>query len=197
MTLRVSGKNFDIGDALRQRVLSRIEAAAGKYFDGSATGHVVIDHEGTGFRTHCVLHLASGITLQAEGNSHEPYISVDQAADRIEKRLRRYKRRLKEHHNGAAHGPRETVAVVTIEPPADDEPEVGEFNPVVVAERTRDLRQLSVSEAVIELDMRGLPVVVFRHATSGRINVVYRRADGNISWLDPGRDDAATSRARV
>jgi ribosomal subunit interface protein len=191
MTLRVSGKNFDIGDAMRQRVLSRIEAATGKYFDGSVSGHVVIDHEGAGFRTHCVLHLASGITLQTEGRSHEPYVSVDQAADRIEKRLRRYKRRLKEHHAGTTHDARETVAVVTMEPPADEGPEIEDFSPVVVAEQTRNLRQLSVSEAVLDLDMRGAPVVVFRHATSGRINVVYRRADGNISWLDPGRDATA------
>ena len=95
MVLRVSGKNFSIGESLRQRVLDRIETATSRYFDGSVTGHVIIDHEGTGYRTDCVLHLASGITLQAEGRSHEPYVSVDQAADRLEGRLKRYKSRLK------------------------------------------------------------------------------------------------------
>jgi ribosomal subunit interface protein len=193
MTLRVSGKNFDIGEALRGRVLDRIDAATSKYFDGSVTGHVVIDHDGAAYRTDCVLHLASGITLHSEGRSHEPYISVDQAADRLEKRLRRYKQRLKGHHhhgNGKARGAEasEIVADTTFEALEHDEhPE--EFHPVVVAEQTHALRQLSVSEAVVDLDMTGAPVLVFRHATSNRVNVVYRRPDGNISWLDPGRED--------
>ena len=186
--LRVSGKNFDIGEALRQRVLDRIEAATGKYFDGSVSGHVIIDHDGSGYRTDCVLHLASGITLHSDGLSHEPYVSVDQAADRLETRLRRYKRRLKDHHHGAARSQKaanEVIAQVTIEPPRGDEPEDGVFHPVIVAESTRALKQLSVSEAVVDLDLTGAPVLVFRHATNGRVNIVYRRADGNISWLDP------------
>ena len=187
MVLRVSGKNFNIGEALRQRVLDRIEAAAGKYFDGSVTGHVVIDHEGTGYRTDCVLHLASGITLQVEGRSHEPNVSVDQAADRLEARLRRYKRRLKDHHGGARAQKvaQEVVADVTIEAPRHDEPENDEFHPVVIAEQTHALKQMSVSDAVVDLDLTGAPVLVFRHATSLRVNIVYRRPDGNISWLDP------------
>ena len=193
MALRVSGKNFDIGESLRQRVLDRIDTAAGKYFSGSVIGHVVIDHEGTGYRTDCVLHLASGITLQAEGRSHEPYVSVDQAADRLETRLRRYKRRLKDHHSGGAKSQRngqEIVADVTFESPLNDDHAEGEFHPIVVAEQTHALKQLSVSEAVIELDLTGAPVLVFRHATSQRVNIVSRRADGNISWLDPAGTEA-------
>lgn len=196
MVLRVSGKNFDIGDSLRQRVLERIDAAVGKYFDGSVTGHVMIDHEGTGYRTDCVLHLASGITLQAEGRSHEPTVSVDQAADRLETRLRRYKQRLKGHHTGgrAARGGEaaaaEIVADFTIETPQGDDSAEAEFHPIVIAEQTHALKPLSVSDAVLELDLTGAPVLVFRHATSSRVNIVYRRADGNISWLDPGRADS-------
>lgn len=190
MVLRVSGKNFSIGESLRQRVLDRIEAATSRYFDGSVTGHVIIDHEGTGYRTDCVLHLASGITLQAEGRSHEPYVSVDQAADRLEGRLRRYKSRLKGHHHGAGRSQKaaaETMADMTIESPQGDEPHDGEFHPVVIAEQTHTLREMAVSEAVVDLDLTGAQVVVFRHATNGRVNVVYRRPDGNISWLDPAR----------
>ena len=196
--LRVSGKNFDIGEALRQRVLDRIEAATGKYFDGSVSGHVIIDQDGSGYRTDCVLHLASGITLHSDGLSHEPYVSVDQAADRLEARLRRYKRRLKDHHQSAARTQKaatEVIAQATIEPPRGDEPDDGVFHPVIIAERTRALKQLSVSEAVIDLDLTGAPVLVFRHATNGRVNIVYRRADGNISWLDPAGSDAATPKA--
>jgi ribosomal subunit interface protein len=98
MPLRISGKNLDIGEALRQHVNQRLESATAKYFDGSVSGHVVITPEGPGYYSDCTLHLASGVTLQAEGHAHEVYASFDQAAERIEKRLRRYKRRLKEHH---------------------------------------------------------------------------------------------------
>lgn len=203
MTLRVSGKNFNIGESLRERILARIEAAAGKYFDGSISGHVIIDHEGTGYRTDCVLHLTSGVTLQAEGRAHEPNVSVDQAADRLETRLRRYKQRLKGHHAGgrnsraAPETQPEFTADFTIEPPQGDEPDDTAFHPIVIAEQTHSLQQKSVADAVVELDLTGAPVLVFRHATSGRVNIVYRRTDGNISWLDPAWVAAGHSTAGI
>ena len=97
MTLRVSGKNLDIGEALRQHVLEKVEAMVARYFDGRVSGHVVMPREGSGYRSDCTLHLSSGVDLQAEGRAHEPYPCFDQAADKIERRLRRYKRRLKGH----------------------------------------------------------------------------------------------------
>ena len=100
MPLRISGKNLDIGEALRQHVSQKLESATAKYFNGSVNGHVVITPDGSGYYSDCTLHLASGITLQADGRAHEPYASFDQAAEKIEKRLRRYKRRLKDHHQG-------------------------------------------------------------------------------------------------
>jgi ribosomal subunit interface protein len=100
MPLRISGKNLDIGEALRQRINEKVEAAIEKYFDGTVNGHVVITPDGSGYYVDCTLHLASGVTLQAEGRAHDPYASVDQAVNRIEKQLRRYKRRLKDHHHG-------------------------------------------------------------------------------------------------
>jgi ribosomal subunit interface protein len=100
MPLRISGKNLDIGEALRRRVDEKVEAAIAKYFDGSVSGHVVIEPEGSAYHSDCTLHLASGVTLQADGRAHDPYASVDQAVNRIEKQLRRYKRRLKDHHHG-------------------------------------------------------------------------------------------------
>lgn len=200
MGLRVSGKNFDIGEAMRQHVLDRVAAAAGKYFDGSVTGHVIVEHEGSGYRANCTLHLTSGVTLQVEGRAHDPYISFDQAADRLEKRLRRYKRRLKDHHSGGSNdapiapsavgaGDAEFVADYVIEAPDADASEEREFNAVVVAERTATLRTMAVSDAVLDLDFTGAPVLVFRHASSGRVNVVYRRSDGNIGWIDPSRQE--------
>lgn len=186
MTLRVSGKNLDIGEALRQHVLEKVEATVARYFNGSVGGHVVVTREGSGFRSDCTLRLSSGISLHAEGRAHEPYLCFEQAADKIERRLRRYKTRLKGHSLAATASERGKVANYLIEQPGEeDEEPAGGFNPVVVAEGTEDLKSLSVASAVAELDLTGVPVVVFQHAGSGRVNVVYRRRDGAIGWLDP------------
>lgn len=186
MPLRVSGKNLDIGEALRGQVVDRVQTAVNKFFDGSFQGHVTVEREGTGFRTDCALHLSSGVTLQADGMAHDPYQSVVQTAERIEKRLRRYKQRLKDRHNGHGAQMAESIEIpaYVIEAPDEDEEAPAEFHPVVIAETKKTMATLSVSRAVEELDFSGAPVLVFRHAGNGRVNVVYRRADGNIGWVD-------------
>jgi ribosomal subunit interface protein len=196
MVVGISGKNFSIGEALRTHVRLRIESAVSRYFGGSVTGHVVLDHEGSGYRTDCTLHLASGVSMHAEGRAQEPYASFDQAADRLERRLSRYKRRLKDHHTGIAPGATAQVAVDLI---ADYElqglgdDDVGsDFHAVIVAERTSAMKTMPVSEAVMELDFTGAPVQVFRHSGNGRVNIVYRRPDGNVGWIDPGAGDRAS-----
>jgi ribosomal subunit interface protein len=188
MPFRVSGKNLDIGEALRERVSARIAEALNKYFDGGYSGHVTVEKEGFGFHTECAIHLDSGMTLHTDANAADAYASADQAAVRIEKRLRRYKHRLKDHHAARSNG--NGAATIdapsyVIESPTHDDEEVTEFNPVIIAESTTTLKQFSVSEAVMELDMTGAPVVVFRHANHGRINLVYRRPDGHVGWIDP------------
>ena len=197
MSFRISGKNLDIGDALRERVNARIAEVLAKYFDGGYSGHVTVARDGFGFRTECAIHLDSGITLHTEANAADAYASADQAALRIENRLRRYKRRLKDRHaarvNGGAGEPAagiDAASYVLEAPSHDGEDEVAEFNPVIIAESATVLKQLSVSDAVMELDMTGAPVVVFRHASHGRVNLVYRRPDGNVGWIDPSRDPA-------
>ena len=191
MPFRVSGKNIDIGDALRGRVNQRIAEATAKYFDGGYSGHVTIGKDGFGFRTECVVHLDSGIVLEAEAMAGDAYSSADQAAERIEKRLRRYKGRLKDHQNARTDGgqaPDSTEAApsyVIAAPEQDTDEEITEFNPVIIAESTTALKRMSVSDAVMQLDMTGTAVVVFRHAGHGRVNLVYRRADGHIGWIDP------------
>jgi putative sigma-54 modulation protein len=186
MPFRISGRNMDIGEALRERVQARIAEALGKFFDGGYSGHVTVGKDGFGFRTECAIHLDSGITLHTEANAADAYASADQAALRVEKRLRRYKRRLKDHHAGRGNGADvNATSYVLAAPEEDPEQEVTDYNPVIIAESTTTMRQLSVSEAVLELDLTGVPVVVFRHAGSGRTNLVYRRPDGHIGWVDP------------
>ncbi len=187
MSFRVSGKNLDIGDALRERVLARVAEAMGKYFDGGYSGHLTLAREGFGFRTECAIHLDSKITLQAEGMAADAYASADQAAVRIEKRLRRYHRRLKDHRPERVDGQGsvDAASYVIAAPEEESEADFDGFTPVIIAESTTALRRLSVSDAVTELDMTGAPVVVFRHAAHGGINVVYRRVDGHFGWIDP------------
>jgi ribosomal subunit interface protein len=188
MTVRVSGKNLDIGESLRQHVLTKIEGMFARYFNGTVGGHVVIAREGSGYRSDCTLRLSSGMSLHAEGHAHEPYPCFEMAADKIEARLRRYKQRIKGRNSGPdVVGETQSLATVAnylVEQPTDDEPEEG-FNPAVVAEGTEKLKSMSVASAVAELDLTGAPVVVFAHAGSGRVNIVYRRRDGAIGWLDP------------
>jgi len=192
MALRVSGKNLDIGEALRSQVQARVAGALARYFDGAYSGHVTVTRDGAGFRTDCVLHLASGITLEASGAAGDAYASFDQTAQRIEKRLQRYRHRLKDRFAAGSGRSIEAVegAYAVIEAPTDEALEDGEYHPVVIAEDTRTLHRLSVSEAVVELDLTGAPMVVFHHAGTGRVNVVYRRRDGAIGWIDPAAGQA-------
>jgi ribosomal subunit interface protein len=193
MPFRVSGRNIEVGDALRERISARVFEALKKYFDGGFSGHVTVGREGFGFRTECVVHLDSGVVLRAESTAADAYLSADQAAENMEKRLRRYHHRLKDYRAAERQDGRSPPSAAAIDarsyvisaPEPEGEEEVTEFNPVIIAESTTALKQLSVSEAVMELDMTGAPVMVFRHAGHGRINLVYRRADGNVGWIDP------------
>ncbi len=203
MGLRVSGKNLDVGEAIRLQAESRIGGALAKYFEGGFKGHVTLARDGTGFRSDAVLHLSSGITLEASGQAHDAYQSVDQMVERMEKRLRRYKRRLKDRSGAPGRRAAPQMASYVIELPEEmargedalpesaflDAEEIDDgatgAHPAVVAEQPRSLHEFSVSDAVSELDMTGAQVVVFRNAGNGRVNVVYRRPDGNIGWIDP------------
>ena len=189
MTLRISGKSISVGDALRGRVSERTEEVLRKYFDGNYSGHITLSKDGFGFRTDCALHLDSGITLEADSNAADAYASADQALLMIEKRLRRYKSRLKDRSARKAHAASEALAGMdapsyVIEAPAEGD-EVTAYSPVIIAEATTSLKRLSVSEAVMELDLTGAACLVFQHGSSGRVNIIYRRADGNVGWVDP------------
>src|SRR3978361_1384261 len=188
MTLRISGKSISVGDALRGRVSERTEEVLRKYFDGNYSGHITLSKDGFGFRTDCALHLDSGITLEADSNAADAYASADQALAQIEKRLRRYKSRLKDRSARKAHA--EAVAMVEltsptldassyiIEAPAgDDEHDEAGYNPVIIAEATTSLKRLSVSQAVMELDLTGAACIGFQHGSSGRVDLRYTAPD--------------------
>jgi ribosomal subunit interface protein len=185
MSLRIAGKHMDIGESLRARIEDRIGEVVAKYFGGRYSGHVTVLKSGSRFSADCMVHLDSGMALQATGDSQEPTAAFEAAADRLETRLRRYKRRLKAHPVG---GGNETIDIsyTVMAPLADDEEEVAEdYSPAVVAESSMSLKTMSVALAVIELDTKDSPVFVFRNAGNQEINIVYRRPDGNIGWIDP------------
>ncbi|WP_127520113.1 ribosome-associated translation inhibitor RaiA [Mesorhizobium sp. Z1-4] len=186
MNLRISGKHMDVGDAFRSRIEDRIDDAVNKYFDGGYTGHVTVEKAGSRFSADCLVRLDTGIVLQATGQAQEPQAAFDAAAERVEKRLRRYKRRLKSH-SGASKEATESIdlAYRVIAPVADEDDEVPEdYAPAVIAEQTVELRTMSVAEAAIELDTKDNPVYIFRNAGNRHVSIVYRRPDGNIGWID-------------
>src|SRR3979490_2633030 len=149
MAFRVSGKNSGLGEALRSRISSRVSEATAKYFDGGFSGHVTVGKEGFGFRTECVIHLDSGIVLEAQAMAADAYASADQVAVRIEKRLRRYKRRLKNHQAVASNGesgeprPIQAPSYVIAAPEHEHDDELTGFDPVIIAESTTALKRLS------------------------------------------------------
>lgn len=192
MSLQVTGKHINVGDSFKSYVAEKIDAAVEKYVGQHLTAHVRVEKERGRFHTSCSVRLRSGLLLEATGGGADAYASADTALEHLEKRLRRYKRRLKNRHhasNGHLPAPEMRVVDSVIEPADEGEgggtgPEVTD-HPVVVAETGRSVRVVAVNEAVMQLDLTEDAFLVFRNAASGEINVVYRRKDGNIGWIDP------------
>jgi ribosomal subunit interface protein len=196
MTLRVSGKNLDIGLAFRTHIETRIDSVLTKYRAAMVAGHVTVEPEGSGFRADCTLHLRSGATLQADAKAQEPYASFNRAADLVENQIRRHRERLADRHGSATADGKtllndaftgETPLETLESSPAETENPL-ELFPAVIAEPSSGFREMTVSSAAMELDSTNAALVVFRRASDGRTNVVYRRPDGNIGWIDPGRE---------
>lgn len=191
MSLRISGKHMDIGDAFRTRIEARIGETIDKYFDGGFAGHVTVAKSGSRFTADCMIHLDSGAALQATSDAQDPIVAFEGAAERLEKRLRRYKRRLRSRSfNGSATTDIAYTVMAAIA--EDDEDEVPEdYAPAIVAELTMALKTMTVASAVVELDTKESPVFVFRNAGNDHVNIVYRRPDGHIGWIDPSITKAA------
>jgi ribosomal subunit interface protein len=186
MQIKITGKNLDIGSALREHIESRLLQLQQKYFDGAVHGHVTVERQRSMFVTDCALHLATGLILQAEGAGAGAHPSFDLAASHLEKQLRRYKQRLKDHHRSRREPVKRIAAQsYVISPAADTGDEPAGLSPVVVAETDITLPELSVGEAVMQLDISTQPFLFFRNGGHGGLNLVYRRSDGNIGWVDP------------
>ncbi|MEN8723653.1 MAG: ribosome-associated translation inhibitor RaiA [Alphaproteobacteria bacterium] len=188
MQIQVTGKHIDVGDALTNHMQDRLDTGITKYFDRSVDAHIVLSKEGPMFRADCSVHLASGISLQAQYEAGDVYASFDGAAERLEKRVRRYKRRLRNHHDKHKGQPLPAADADYFVLRGEDHAQTAEpetLDPVIIAESTKAIKTMSAGEAVMQLELHDSPALVFKNAGHGGVNVVYRREDGNIGWIDP------------
>lgn len=194
MQVQVTGKHVDVGDALRSRVADELSARISKYFDRGGGADVVVYREGVSFKVDCAVTLANGQVLTTHGLGGDAHVAFDAALERLEKRVRRYSRRLKDHHQKAQARKAETASYFVLQPSEleeeEDEDELFYPEPVVIAETEKSIRTMTVAMAVMELDLTESQTIVFRNAAHGGLSVVYRRADGNIGWVDPERSKA-------
>ncbi len=188
MQLSVKGKQLDVGDALRTHVSEALSRILDKYFGDAIEVTVTLSRDAHLYRAVVSAHVGRGINLEAQGEANEPYPAFDAAADRLSKRLRRYKRRLREHKNKTAEGaPLPAQQYILAGEGLDDSGEESNADgqPAVVAEMTTEIPTLTVSEAVMRMDLGNLPAMMFRNSAHGGLNMIYQRSDGNIGWIDP------------
>lgn len=185
--MQFTGKNLDAGGAIQTYIEEKLANVLDKYIGKDVDGHVRLEKERSQFRTNCSLRMPSGLLLEAKGDGGDAYSSADAALERLEKRVRRHKRRLKNHHSRRSDGPTIDLAArdYTVQIDEDGNPPEQDDNPVIIAETELKIREIPVSEAVMQLDLSESPFLVFRNAAHGSLNVVYRRQDGHIGWIDP------------
>ena len=181
MSLRVSGKNLDLGEVLRSQAEERLAAAVGKYFDGGFSGHVTVEKDGPDFKTECTVHLDSGSTMSVSAAAGDAYASLNHAIDRISKQLRRNKRRRDDHNGHHAGEPGPDAA----EPSGnDDELDEHGTSSALIAEPPSQLAVMSMAHAVAALERTGGASILFMNVGTRRFNYIYRRPDGHIGWID-------------
>jgi len=200
MQIQVSGKQVEVGDALRERIETQLAQGIAKYFERGGDAEVTISKQGYLFKADCWIRLASGQTLVSHAFGGDAHSAFDGTLDNMEKRVRRYKRRLKQHHNGTPV--KEETANVTVLRAYDgeDDSEIDELDDgmdhtspphsMIIAETETALRTMTVSSAVAEMELSNYPAIMFRNAAHGGLSVIYRRPDGNIGWIDPERTGA-------
>ncbi|RME14695.1 MAG: ribosome-associated translation inhibitor RaiA [Alphaproteobacteria bacterium] len=188
MKYLISGKQIDIGEALQTHVKTELGAVLEKYAERPIDAHVIFSKSAHEFVCEIIVHLSTGLTAQAKAKATEIYAAFDSCAEKMEKQLRRYKRRLKDHHKERAN-PIETIGASAYilapeEENEDSEPE--SLQPIIIAETETKIPTITVGEAVMQMELANAPVLVFRNEKSNGVNVVYRRDDGNIGWIEPG-----------
>ncbi len=204
LNVQVSGKQMETGGALRTRIEDELNAGVGKYFDKGGDADVVVAKDRYGVRVDITIRLSMGQQLTASGEGGDAHSAFSAALEKLETRIRRYKRRLKNHHphNGGPRGPAETAPLIVLRADEQgdfDEDWLDEAAPdgppasMVIAESQAEIKSQSVAMAVMELDLSDSPVVLFRNAAHGGLSVVYRRGDGNVGWIDPARTSVERS----
>jgi ribosomal subunit interface protein len=193
MHLTIKGKQLDVGDSLRTYVTEQLGGVAGKYFSNPIEATVVLSQDAYFYRADISVHVGRGLLLQAGAEATEIYPAFDAAAEKVGKRLRRYKRRLKGHHAAGDHkvAPDSLLAQERVIEAAN--PDLGEgedvdldgAEPVVIAEMQTRIETMTVAEAVMRMDLGELPALLFRNGAHGELNMIYRRPDGNVGWVDP------------
>ncbi|MBL4627538.1 MAG: ribosome-associated translation inhibitor RaiA [Roseicyclus sp.] len=188
MRYQISGKQIEIGQALQIHVQDNLGGIAEKYAERPTDANVIFSKSGSEFVCETTVHLSTGLTASAKGHAHEIYAAFEASSEKLEKQLRRYKRRLKDHHHhrktpidvygGASY-------ILASPDSAEDDAEPETLQPIIVAEMETKIPSLSVGEAVMQMEIAGAPLLVFRNEGRDQVNVVYRRDDGNIGWIDP------------
>ncbi len=208
MRVQVAGRHVDVGQALQTKIIEELTVVLEKYSSRASDAVVTVGKDGVYFTSDVSIHLDSGILMQAQGAGPDAHIAFENALDKLEKRVRRYRKRLKNHKNGPL--PAEASAYYVLASAADDDNDEGHDSlangsarngsepglgaqggnaPLIIAETQTHLRTMPVATAVLQLEVSENPALMFRNAASGKLNMVYRRADGNIGWVDPAKPD--------
>lgn len=188
MRYQITGKQIDIGSALQTHVENELGSIVQKYAERPTDANIVFSKSAHEYVCEATVHLSTGLTAQAKAHATEIYAAFDSCADKMETQLRRYKRRLKDHHKDRTE-PVELFGAssyILASEEVSDESEPESLQPIIVAEMQTQIPSLSVGEAVMQMELAGAPVLVFRNEGKDGVNVVYRRDDGNIGWIDPG-----------
>lgn len=183
MRIQVNGKHIDVGEALTTHVETELSAAIQKYSDRPIEAVVTFSKDAHEFKTDMTVKISEGLTAKSSSRAPEIYAAFESGIEKVEKQLRRYKRRLKQHRgeSGAAV-PADSYVLAGAQ---DNDEENENLSPVVIAEMKTDLRSLSVGEAVMQMELEHAAFLMFKNDSHGRINIVFRRDDGNIGWIDP------------
>ena len=187
MQYQISGKQIDIGEALQTHVKAELDGVVEKYAERPTDALIIFSRSASEYVCEATIHLSTGLTASAKAHAHEIYAAFEQCSEKLEKQLRRYKRRLKDHHRERSQPVELSGASSYILAGSEnsEESEPATLQPMIIAEMETSIPSISVGEAVMQMELAGSPLLVFRNEGHSGVNVVYRREDGNIGWIDP------------